>query len=195
MIFWIIAGGLATIAVGLLLLPLLRRPPHNAPRATYDLSVYRDQLAEIARETERGEIDAEAAQAARGEVERRLLTAADAASANHRADKRGPARGGVWGFGIGLAVVLPLAAVVLYLVLGNPGVPSLPFAERPAPPSQEQAARARPMRHSLRSKANGRSPFPHRTEKLSSLSEMKSSHAFFTPGRPSQARGFHSRSQ
>ena len=50
MIFWVIVGGLCALAVGLLVLPLLRRPGESAPRAAYDLNVYKDQLAEIARE-------------------------------------------------------------------------------------------------------------------------------------------------
>ena len=56
MIFWVIVGGLCALAVGLLVLPLLRRPGESAPRAAYDLNVYKDQLAEIAREIARGEL-------------------------------------------------------------------------------------------------------------------------------------------
>ncbi len=45
MIFWVIAGGLCALAVGLLVLPLLRRPGESAPRAAYGLDVSRDQVA------------------------------------------------------------------------------------------------------------------------------------------------------
>ncbi|MCH8000203.1 MAG: c-type cytochrome biogenesis protein CcmI, partial [Proteobacteria bacterium] len=80
MIFWVIVGGLCALAVGLLVLPLLRRPGESAPRAAYDLNVYKDQLAEIARETARGELGAAQADAARAEIERRMLAAAEAAA-------------------------------------------------------------------------------------------------------------------
>ncbi len=146
MIFWVIAGGLCALAVGLLVLPLLRRPGESAPRAAYDLTVYKDQLAEIAREAERGEIGTAQAEAARTEIERRLLAAAESAAEGAAEggaeDGSGPAaphRAVTWGIALTLAIAVPAAAVGLYLVLGTPGVPSLPFAERPAlqPPAPE----------------------------------------------------------
>ena len=140
MIFWVIAGGLCALAVGLLVLPLLRRPGESAPRAAYGRDVYRDQLAEIAREAERGELGAAQAEAARAEIERRLLVAAEAArepagtaTAGKDADQAGPRRAAAWGLALTLAIAVPAAAIGLYLTLGTPGVPSLPFAERPAP--------------------------------------------------------------
>ena len=132
MIFWVIAGGLCALAVGLLVLPLLRRPGESAPRAAYDLNVYKDQLAEIAREAERGELGAAQAEAARAEIERRLLAAAEAA-AERGPDQAAPRRAVTWGVALTLAIAVPAAAIGLYLTLGTPGVPSLPFAERPAP--------------------------------------------------------------
>ncbi len=88
MTFWLAAGALSALAIGLLLWPLLRRPAEVAPRQAYDRGVYRDQLAEIAREAAEGSLGAEPAAAARAEIERRLLatagtgaeTAADAPS-------------------------------------------------------------------------------------------------------------------
>ena len=132
MIFWLIAGALTALAIALLLLPLLRRPGESAPRAAYDLSVYRDQLAEIEREAARGELGAEQAAAARSEVERRLLTAADAAASEAGTDPA-PRRAATWGIAALVALGLPAAAIGLYLTLGAAGVPSLPFAERPPP--------------------------------------------------------------
>ncbi len=82
-IFGVIAGNflwgaLSALAIGLLLWPLLRRPAETVPRQTYDLGVYRDQLAEVAREAAEGRLGTEQAAAARAEIERRLLAAADA---------------------------------------------------------------------------------------------------------------------
>ncbi len=144
MIFWVIAVGLCALAVGLLVLPLLRRPGAGAPRAAYDLNVYKDQLAEIEREAARGELGAAQAEAARAEIERRLLGAAEAvaeaaaeAAAARGSDQGAPRRAvtwaTTWGVALVLAIAVPAAAIGLYLTLGTPGVPSLPFAERPAP--------------------------------------------------------------
>jgi cytochrome c-type biogenesis protein CcmH len=132
MIFWVIAGGLCALAVGLLVLPLLRRPGESAPSAAYGLDVYKDQLTEIAREAERGELGAAQAEAARAEIERRLLAAAEAA-AEGGSGQGAPRRAVTWGVALTLAIAVPAAAIGLYLTLGTPGVPSLPFAERPAP--------------------------------------------------------------
>ncbi len=76
MIFWVIAGGLCALAVGLLLLPLLRGRGERAPRGVYDLNVSTYQGAEMEREAERGQLAAAQADAARAEIERRLLAAA-----------------------------------------------------------------------------------------------------------------------
>ncbi len=43
MTFWLAAGALSALAIGLLLWPLLRRPAETAPHQAYDLGVYRDQ--------------------------------------------------------------------------------------------------------------------------------------------------------
>ncbi len=132
MIFWIIAGGLTTLMLVLLARPLLRRPGVDVPRAAYDVNVYRDQLAEVERDTERGILNAGEAVAARTEIERRLLAAAQAMPDAVVEDKPTHTAGGA--LVLGIAVFLPVAAFGLYLLLGAPGVPSQPFAERPAPP-------------------------------------------------------------
>ena len=138
MIFWAVVVGLSALAVGLLARPLLRRPGEAAPRAAYDVEVFRDQLNEIEHTAERGEIGAEQAAAARTEIERRLLAAAAAASAEpavRDAGQAAPHRAVTWGLALALAIAIPAAAIGVYLELGAPGVPSLPFAERPeAPP-------------------------------------------------------------
>ncbi len=132
MIFWIIAGGLTTLMLILLARPLLRRPGVDVPRAAYDVNVYRDQLAEVERDAERGILNAGEAAAARTEIERRLLAAAQAMPDAVVEDKPTHTAGGA--LVLGIAVFLPVAAFGLYLLLGAPGVPSQPFAERPAPP-------------------------------------------------------------
>ena len=135
MTFWLAAGALSALAIGLLLWPLLRRPAETAPRRAYDLGVYRDQLAEVAREAAEGSLGAEPAAAARVEIERRLLATAET-GADAPSGPEGPRtidRAVTWSLAVAICFAIPLAAIGLYLLLGNPGLPSLPFAERPAP--------------------------------------------------------------
>ena len=135
MTFWLLAGGLSALAIALMLWPLLRRPAAAAPRQAYDLNVYRDQLAEVEREATEGNLGAEQAAAARAEIEHRLLAAAETAvPAPDGSGKPGAiGRAVTWSLALALGIAIPLAAIGLYLQLGNLGVPSLPFAERPVP--------------------------------------------------------------
>ena len=135
MTFWLAAGALSALAFGLLLWPLLRRPAETAPRQAYDLGVYRDQLAAVAREAAEGSLGAEPAAAARAEIERRLLATAET-GADAPSGPEGPRtidRAVTWSLAVAICFAIPLAAIGLYLLLGNPGLPSLPFAGRPAP--------------------------------------------------------------
>ena len=68
---------LTSLAVGLLLLPLLARQHKPRSREAYNLAVYRDQLAEIERDLARGLLTAEQAEAARAEIGRRILALDD----------------------------------------------------------------------------------------------------------------------
>ncbi len=126
MIFWIVAAVLCALCVALLLRPLARETAAPAA-AEQDIAVYRDQLAEVERDRAQGLLGAAEAQEARREIERRLL-AADAA----RQARPAPAQGGKAALALwfALALAVPLAAMGLYLQLGNPETPSQPFAER-----------------------------------------------------------------
>ncbi len=153
MTFWLLAGALSALAVVLLLWPLLRRPADTTPRQVYDLNVYRDQLAEVAREAAEGNLGAEQAAAARAEIEHRLLatagTGAETGAETGDPAPAGPGKPGsigravTWSLALALGIAVPLAAIGLYLQLGNPGLPSLPFAERPVPeaPAENLAGR------------------------------------------------------
>lgn len=123
MIFWLLAATVAVAAVAPLLWPLLarRKPPAaGAPRA---LSIYRDQLKEIARDHELGLIGTTEATLARREVERRLL----ASDAQHPAPASGRS---LRAPALAIVALAPALAVALYLALGNPSLPGRPFAER-----------------------------------------------------------------
>lgn len=128
MVLFVILGLLTVAAMALLVVPLLRGHGAIAPRADYDIEIYRDQLAELGRDVERGVIDADEQASARTEIQRRML-AADSATPDKPATNPGGS-GILAAFAIMMA--LPLAAGSLYLGLGSPGVAERPFADRPA---------------------------------------------------------------
>jgi len=121
---WLIFAGLALATIAILVLPLLRAKTAPLSRAEYDLTVYRDQLAEIEVELERGTLSADQAVAARTEIQRRILalggaTKPDAAQATRS-----------WKLATVLALVVPLLAFGLYVFLGAPMLPDQPYAAR-----------------------------------------------------------------
>jgi cytochrome c-type biogenesis protein CcmH len=121
-------AGAAAVALGW---PLLRRSAAAPSRADFDRAIYRDQLAEIERDTERGLIGAEEAAAARAEIERRALAALD----SDAADTARPASRGLRALALALIVALPALSGAVYLFTGAPGLPGVPFAGRPAAPA------------------------------------------------------------
>lgn len=134
----IVLVAMTIIAAGALAWPLLGRRGLAEDRSSFDRAIYADQLAEIARDHERGLIGAAEAEAARTEIERRALTALET-------DRRG-AGSGRHPTGRALAAVLivalPAAAGLAYVVFGAPGLPARPFADRPkaeAPPAMPSA--------------------------------------------------------
>ncbi|MFN3277513.1 MAG: c-type cytochrome biogenesis protein CcmI [Paracoccus hibiscisoli] len=147
--FWILAAGLTAITAFAILSPLRKGRAGPAPAASYDLRVYRDQLAEVERDLERGVIGAEDAQRLRAEIGRKVL------DADRRLGQAGPA--GLAGRALVPALVLALmlaGAVVLYLREGVPGAPDMPLAERVA--AADAAYRARPAQAEAEAQAPAR---------------------------------------
>jgi cytochrome c-type biogenesis protein CcmH len=118
--------GLTALALAILLVPLLLRRRADASRETYNLAVYRDQLAEVERDLSRGLLSPEQAEMARAEIGRRIL-ALPAARTSAASPSTAP-------FAVATIAVLllPFAALLLYARLGSPGLPDQPFAERAA---------------------------------------------------------------
>jgi cytochrome c-type biogenesis protein CcmH len=123
---WLALGAMTALAAALIAWPLLRPPREQVGRRDYELRVYRAQLEEVARERDRGLLGEREAEAAKLEVERRML-AADAAAGRDAPDGS-PGAGARWAI-IGL-IALPLLAGGLYWHLGRPDLPSAPFAGR-----------------------------------------------------------------
>ena len=142
---WLAIMAIIAGTMGLLLMPLWRRPAAAPARGDFDAAVYRDQLGEVERDLERGALSAEQAQAARTEIQRRLLATAD--EAGHGATE--PARP-AWPL-VAMAVLAAAGGLALYLHLGSPDAPGQPLAERPreAPQAQDQAPRVGAMVEAL----------------------------------------------
>ncbi|MBI4273183.1 MAG: c-type cytochrome biogenesis protein CcmI [Rhizobiales bacterium] len=136
MIFWLALALMTAAAIFAVLWPLAQYGKARA--AGSDLAVYRDQLDEIDRDRVAGRIGDAEADAARLEVSRRLLAAADQAS---RAALTSSGAG-LWRRRI-LAVValilLPASAASFYLVIGSPGLPSAPQAARLETPPEQRS--------------------------------------------------------
>jgi cytochrome c-type biogenesis protein CcmH len=123
----LLLGAMTALAAALVAWPWLRRPREQAGRRDYELRVYRAQLEEVARERDRGLLGEREAEAAKLEVERRML-AADAAAGQPVRGGGARAAGARWA--ITLLIALPLLAGGLYWRLGRPDLPSAPFAGR-----------------------------------------------------------------
>jgi cytochrome c-type biogenesis protein CcmH len=118
--------GLTSLALAILLVPLLLRRRADGSREAYNLAVYRDQLAEVERDLARGLLNSEQAEAARAEIGRRILALPPAPAASTRASSASFAIATV------AVLLLPFAAWLLYARLGSPGLPDQPFAQRAA---------------------------------------------------------------
>lgn len=131
------AGILSLATLALLLWPLLRGRRPAPPRAAFDARLYRDQLAEVERDAARGLLAPAEAEAARTEVKHRLLAAADAGEEAADASPAGSIKADAtapqprrWRSVVALTLLLPTIAALLYLELGEPGIPDQPLAQR-----------------------------------------------------------------
>jgi cytochrome c-type biogenesis protein CcmH len=155
MIVWLVFAGLALVVSAALALPMLCRSKAASTRADFDLEVFRAQLAELESDHVRGLLGKAELAAARREIERRMLGAAPDAEAARTPEWAppllllaldwligDPARRAIRP-ALAVAVLVPLASVWLYAVIGFPEAPDVPFAEREGPagmPAEMDAA-------------------------------------------------------
>lgn len=123
MMIWIIFTGMTALVIGGLLWPVLKRSPEaaNTDRNAYDRTIFRDQLAELDRDVERGTISAHEAEGARNEISRRLIATAAALPAQQRLAPS---------LALLSALIIPVIAIPLYLRAGSPFLPDVPLATR-----------------------------------------------------------------
>ncbi|QDG78399.1 c-type cytochrome biogenesis protein CcmI [Labrenzia sp. PHM005] len=136
MIFWILISVLTALAALSVLVPLTRsRATATEANANADEAVYREQLAAIDRELAQGLIDPEAAEAARTETARRLLSVHDRSEAgSHQTVSKLRTRS----VQLAALIALPAAALGLYLAIGSPELEDQPLAARFDQPAEEQ---------------------------------------------------------
>jgi cytochrome c-type biogenesis protein CcmH len=130
--FWTAAALMTAIVIFLLVYPLMRRAAPNCQAGT-DLAVYRDQLAELERDRLRGFVEPAEAAALETEIGRRILAAA------RSADRPPPTPMAARWMTTAITVALPVSALLVYLAVGQPGLPGLPIAERQISPDSNPA--------------------------------------------------------
>ena len=149
MVFWIAALVMAAAVAALMVLALYRGGAERRA-AEADVQVYKDQLREVERDLARGTVTEAEAETVRTEVARRLLEADRAAQMAGGGTRTAP--GAVTAGIAGLtAVVVVGGAAWLYWVIGAPGYPDLPLAERIA--AAEEARRTRPSQEQAEAEA------------------------------------------
>jgi len=119
MVFWLVAALLMIAALLFVLPPLLRstNDTQGVRRAALNVSIYRDQLTEMERDLDNDVLSQEQYQQGRAEIEQRLLDDVGGPEGNV---ENGRAEGRSKVAAIAIVVMLPLAAIALYVVLGTP---------------------------------------------------------------------------
>ncbi|MGH8754720.1 MAG: c-type cytochrome biogenesis protein CcmI [Burkholderiales bacterium] len=114
-VFWIVGALFIAGALLLLVLPLLRSKSNDRVlRSAANVAIYRDQLREIEADLRAGSLSAELYEQARCEIEARLLE-------DLSAPDSAPVKRQKWhGAAIALALAIPICAVGLYFIVGNP---------------------------------------------------------------------------
>jgi cytochrome c-type biogenesis protein CcmH len=126
MLLWIVFAGLTALLLGIVLRPLAQGAlTASADDRIFDKAVYRDQLSELARETEEGMIPPSEAEAARTEIARRLL------KADAKGDERSSSSASLRNSALMASIIaVPLFTLTFYVLRGSPELPAVPLAAR-----------------------------------------------------------------
>lgn len=137
MALWFVFALMTAAAIFAVLWPLGRTPAAaggtDAPGGS-EVVVYRDQLDEVGRDAAAGLIGVDEANAARVEIGRRMLAAAEAEQ-GQTAGSSPRMRKAV---SLLALIMLPLLAIGVYLPLGSPALPDMPLASRQLTPGANQ---------------------------------------------------------
>ena len=121
MMLWIVLTVMTSAAAVWMTVPLLRRLEDRGTSGGHDIAVYRDQLAEVTREATDGLIDADQADAARTEINRRLLAADRQQVAGARTFSLGERHFAT----VAVGSIVVFGATILYTFGGRPDLPSV----------------------------------------------------------------------
>src|SRR5439155_5626031 len=127
--FWVIAALLILVALVALLRPLVSRTGRRAGDSEATIEIFRRQLADIDTDLAQGRLPPDEASAARAELTRRLLAEAD--RQNKQSDLAGTNPTELsWRIGaaLGVAGLLPAAALAVYFAVGAPAAINSPAA-------------------------------------------------------------------
>lgn len=124
--FWLPVIVISLIVLAWLVVPGMKLAQSNAKRADYDINVYKDQLAELDREAAEGRIEGSELDAARLEIQRRLLAASD----DKEQIVKDASKGGTLPIFMA-AGAAPIFAVAFYMYNGSPEIPDHPMSSRP----------------------------------------------------------------
>jgi len=127
--FWVVAALLVLVSLAALLRPLVARTVRSAGDDEATIEIFRRQLADIDADLAQGRLGPDEASAARAELTRRLLAETD------REDKESGLAAGSrtelsWRIGaaLGVAGLLPAAALAVYFAVGAPAAINSPAA-------------------------------------------------------------------
>lgn len=137
-LFWAFFFLLIGIALAAVLPALLRRNarPAQVDRKAANIAIYHDQMAELKADLDSGELDPRQYEDARLEIEKRLSEDVPVEPVPAAASPTGR------GMGYALAAAIPLLAIGIYVVLGNPEAAMTRPGAAPAmaEPGQHEAA-------------------------------------------------------
>ncbi len=131
MILWLSFAIVVAAVIAALARPILAQHPGDTSSAQEaDLAVYRDQLAEIDADRERGLIDAAEAESARTELARRLLKRSELAEERFVAEQGAATGLAPATIAYITAITIPVLTIAVYLSLGSPSMPGMPQSAR-----------------------------------------------------------------
>ena len=121
---WLVLVLLTAVALGGILLPLLR-PARSPPAGAHDAAFYREQMDAIDRDVVAGLVSFDDAQRTRLEAARRILATSTELNAT-----RPPSRNGALMAAGLVAIAVPAVAFGLYWRIGSPELPDAPLEAR-----------------------------------------------------------------
>jgi len=131
---WFFFALLAAVAILALTRPLFRRVDPE-PSGNPDVDVYVNQLAELERDRERGTVDPDEAKQVRAEIARRLLRVSRKEKIPSKTARPTIPENALF---IGLACVVSIGSLALYMLFGAPGLAGQPLNTRLNVPADQQ---------------------------------------------------------